>query len=386
MKLKLESSRLAKACSLAAKNVPNKTNLPIIKTLHVVADNDVLHISSTDMETWVVYDVPADVYLDDTPSAFCVDAANLTNLLQALPAQPIEIELLEREYSTPKAYYIKIKHSCGLTELPTELADEFPTLMPIKTEGHSVPAEVLKKSIQTCRFAMFGDAEMKPQMASLCLHFKGSSMVSVATDSNMIARLEHPEVEGALCQYLLPRKTLGLLLPILDDVLRDKEAMDVVMIRKDNNNVCIQTDAAVLYFRQPELKYPNYDAVIPKKGQAQFEAVINRSDLMAAVSRASLFTDAASMRVACHFNVDGMLLVRGHCVDFGTSSEEQIKCEFTGSKNFSIGFKATFLKDVLSHLSSELVRISMIDATRQVVFTEENGNPNVLMLLMPMFL
>lgn len=166
MKIQVDSSRLAKVCSLASKNIPSRTTLPIIKNLHIVADADVLHISSTDMETYTVHNVPAEVQMDGTPNAFCVNAVNITDLLMAIPPQPIVIELLERMDATEAiTFYAKISHSCGTSELPTVSADEYPTLKLIQGEAHSVPAEVLVKSIQNCSFATFSDAEAKPSLA-----------------------------------------------------------------------------------------------------------------------------------------------------------------------------------------------------------------------------
>ena len=387
MKIQVDSSRLAKACSLAKKNITAKTTMAILENLHIVADADMLHISSTDTETWVVYDVPAEVTFSDTPKAFCVQADNITNLLMNIPSQPITIELHKSKNTATSYSYVKVKHSCGTSELPVVSADEYPTLRPIVGENHSVPAEVLRKSIATCSFALYNDAEAKPQMASLCLDFKDSSMVAVCSDGHRMARLEYPDMEGEKCQYLLPRKTLALLKPALDDVLKDKDAMDVVLIRKDNNNVCMQMSSATIYFRQTEHRFPNYDAVIPRKDTMQLQAVMNRQDLLSAINRASIFANPAEMKLM--FKFDGLkdhVLVCGQCIDFSTSSEEKVKCEFTDGKVLTIALKATFLKEVLMHMASEQVRFYMIDHSRQVLIFEEKANEYLTMLLMPMLI
>lgn len=387
MKIQVDSYKLARACSLATKNIPNKVTMPIIENLHIMVVGEMLKITSTDTETWVVYEVPATIERYELPNAFCINAANFTSLLMAIPSQPVTIEVLERKGSVPVVRYAKITHTCGTSELPVANADEYPILQPITSEGCSVSADVLKKSIQTCRFCMFSDAEAKPALAAICLDFKGGSMVAVASDGNIFARLEHPDIQGEAYKCLLPPKAIGLLSPALDDVLKDKEAIDVVMIRKNSNMVCIQTQSASIYFRQIEQRYPNYDAVIPKRELCSCEAVMNRMDLISAVTRASLFAPAASM--VLKFSFDGCkdyLTIRGEDVDFSTSGEEKVTCEFNSSKILTIGLKATFIKDILSHISSEQVRFSMIDATRAVIITEEKGNPNLLMMQMPMLL
>lgn len=386
MKIQVDSSRLAKVCSLALKNIPSRTTLPIIRNLHVVAEADMLHVSSTDMETYTVHDVPAEVQMDGTPNAFCIDAVNITNLLMAIPSQPIVIELLERKDAGTITFYAKISHSCGTSELPAVSADEYPTLKLIQGEAHSVPTDVLVKSIQTCSFATFSDAEAKPSLAAVCLDFKESSMVAVASDGSVMARLEHPDMGGNTVCYLIPKKALGLLKQALDAVLKDKDAKDV-MIRKDDFNICFQTEHSSIYFRQIEQRYPNYDAVIPAKGTFRYEAVMNRQDVLSAITRTSIFANPESMKLS--FRFDGCkdyVAIIGECIEFATSSEEKVKCEFTESAALTIALKATALKEILTHMASEQVRFSLINFDRQVIITEVNGNDGLLFLIMPMVL
>ena len=387
MKIQVDSSRMAKACSLAYKNIPGKATIPIIENLHIVADADMLHVSSTDMETWVVYDVPAEVTFDGTASGFCINAANITNLLTNIPSQPITIELHERKGSNPAACYAVIKHSCGTSELPTASADEFPTLRPIEGENRSVPVDVLRRSFQACSFALYGDAEAKPEMASVLLDFKGSSMVAVATDGFRLVRLEHPDIEGSPAKYLISRKPLALLKPALEEQAKDKDAVDIVLIRKDENNVCVQMPSATIYFRQTERRYPNYDSVLPCKYIMNLQGVMSRNDLIAAIGRALLFSDPSSMKLI--FRFDGTkehVVVCGQCIDFSLSSEEKVRCEFTDGKLLTIAIKGTFLKEILMHMASEMVRFYFIDETRQVLVCEENGNPDLTMMIMPMLI
>ena len=386
MKIQVDSASLAKACSLATKNIPNKVTIPIVSNLLVVADESSLKISSTDMESWVVYNVPATVELDDIPVSFCIGAVNMTSLLTAIPSQPITIEVLERKTVDVPTWYAKVKHSCGVSELPVLPADEFPVFKPIEAQSYVLPAEVLKRCIQSCRFALFSDAETFPELTCMLLDFKGNSLVAVGTDKNRMVRLEYPDMEGEACKFLLPPKTQTLLMPALDEVIKSKDAIDTVVLRRNDNIGCIQTESVQIYYRQPERRFPNYDAVIPAQRYFCRKAVVNRQDFISAVTRASLFANAASMLLEIRFDsASEYAVIEGCDIDFGTSSEEKVICEYEGDA-LVIGMKATFLKDILQHLTSERVVLSMIDQTRQILFTEENANQNVLMMMMPMLL
>lgn len=374
---------MARACSLAAKNIPTKTTIPIVKSLHVEVSDDSLKVSSTDTETWVVYEVPADVELSGLPNAFCVDASSFTGLLQAIPSQPITVELKEKD----GLLSLKIQHSSGSCELPAMSALEFPSLKSVEGAAHTVSADSLKRSIQTCRFALYGDAEARPSLASLCIDFKGQSLVAVSSDMHTIARLEHTGVQGEPCQYLLSPKTIALLLPMLDDALRNKEGEDAVVIRQNGNTVCFKSSSVEIHFCQTHHRYPNYDSVIPARTLVKYEAVMSRLDLLSAITRASLFASADTMRVTFSFRTsEEHVSILAEDVEFATSGVERVKCEFDAYEDFSIAFSAVKLKDILLHMSSSQVRFSMIGSDRAAIITEADGNPDLLMLLMPMMI
>ena len=74
-------------------------------------------------------------------------------------------------------------------------------------------------------------------------------------------------------------------------------------------------------------------------------------------------------------------------IDFSTSAEETIACSYTGIP-MAIGFKAPFLIEILSSVSSADVMLQLADPARAglVLPTENPENEDLLMLLMPMLL
>ena len=74
-------------------------------------------------------------------------------------------------------------------------------------------------------------------------------------------------------------------------------------------------------------------------------------------------------------------------IDFSTSAEETIVCEYEGN-DMSIGFKSSFLIDILNNISAQNVIIELADPSRAgvIVPEEQEENEDLLMLLMPMML
>ena len=81
------------------------------------------------------------------------------------------------------------------------------------------------------------------------------------------------------------------------------------------------------------------------------------------------------------------MLVSAQDIDFSTSAEEKIVCSFDGTE-LSIGFKATYLIEILSNINSEEVILKLADPSRAglIVPSENEENKDLLMLLMPMML
>ncbi|MEO3314892.1 DNA polymerase III subunit beta, partial [Parabacteroides merdae] len=81
------------------------------------------------------------------------------------------------------------------------------------------------------------------------------------------------------------------------------------------------------------------------------------------------------------------MFVSAQDIDFSTSAEEKIVCSFDGTE-LSIGFKATYLIEILSNINSEEVILELADPSRAglIVPSENEENEDLLMLLMPMML
>ena len=75
-------------------------------------------------------------------------------------------------------------------------------------------------------------------------------------------------------------------------------------------------------------------------------------------------------------------------IDFSYSAEERVNCAYEGGA-IVIGFKSTFLVDILSNIETPSVVVELADSTRAGVFKplyDEPQSANTLMLLMPMMI
>jgi DNA polymerase-3 subunit beta len=82
------------------------------------------------------------------------------------------------------------------------------------------------------------------------------------------------------------------------------------------------------------------------------------------------------------------MTVSAQDIDFSISAYERLNCQYEG-EDMEIGFKSTFLLEILSNLASPDVVLELSDPTRAGILlpaTSDNESEDILMLLMPMMI
>ena len=105
------------------------------------------------------------------------------------------------------------------------------------------------------------------------------------------------------------------------------------------------------------------------------------------LKRVSVFANQASNLVRLKLTPNE-LVVSAQDIDFAISAVETIKCEYEGQP-MEIGFKSTFLVEILSNISAEDVKLRLSDPSRAGLLLpveNENDHEDLLMLLMPMMI
>ncbi len=136
--------------------------------------------------------------------------------------------------------------------------------------------------------------------------------------------------------------------------------------------------------RQIEGRYPNYNGVIPKNNP--YKVIIDRVTLLNALKRVSVFSNQASNLIKLVFQ-QNQIHISAQDIDFSISAEEFIPCQYEGEE-IKIGFKSTFLIEMLGNVESNDIVIELADPSRAgILLPFENAeNEDILMLLMPMLL
>ena len=139
-----------------------------------------------------------------------------------------------------------------------------------------------------------------------------------------------------------------------------------------------------MYCRQVEGRFPNYNGVIPQNNPRK--VVVDRQAFIGALKRVSIFSNEASNLIKLHI-LPNEIQVSAQDLDFSVSAEEKLQCQYDGDE-MSIGFKSSFLVEILKNIDSDEILMELADASRAGIILplKNKENEDLLMLLMPMLL
>lgn len=372
MRFDVSSTALLSRLQAVGKVIASKNTLPILDNFLFQLEGNVLTVTASDVETRLVTSV--EVMNAQGSGLFCVSAKMLLEPLKELPEQPLTFDVNDANLE------VFIHFQNGKYNFIGQKGDTYPQQKPLSEQVVEVviDAQQLLNGISRSLFAT-ADDELRPVMNGIYFDFHTDDLTFVASDGHKLVRLRNLSVKSEeRASFILPKKPATL----LKNLLAKEDG--VVRLQFDDNNAYVHCVNFEMVCRLIEGRYPNYNSVIPKENP--FQVTIDRLSLLNALKRVSVFSNQSSSLIKLHLK-DNLLTVSAQDIDFSTSAEERIPCAYEGDE-LSIGFKATYLIDILGNLSSTDVILQLADPSRAgLIFPSENEeNEDFLMLLMPMML
>lgn len=372
MKFVISSSLLSSRLQMIGRVISPKNNLPILDSFLFDIQDGKLTLTASDNETTLTTVV--DLVESDANIRFAVNAKTVQDAIKEIPEQPLDF------YVTSNSMEITVEYQNGKYNFMGQAADEYP-LPPVMDENNAslcLTSQVLLNCINRALFATADDA-LRPVMNGIYFDAMGENLAVVASDGHKLAcgRVFGTKAsrEGA---FILPKKPAGLLRNILS-----KEQGDVE-VKFTDRNAMVSTENYTITCRLIEGRYPNYNSVIPQNNPNC--VTVHRVALLSALRRVLIFSSATSALIKIQLSA-GKMTISSQDIDFSMSAEESLLCDYSGMP-MSIGFKGTFLTELLNNLEGEEVVIQLSDASRAGVMVpaQQHEGEHVLMLLMPMML
>jgi len=374
MKFVVSSTSLLGHLQAVSRVISAKNTLPILDNFLFKLDGKDLEITASDLETTLVSRMDLENAADS--GGIAIPARILTDTLKEFPEQPLTFEVNLSNLS------VVISSENGKFTIVGQNAADFPQMPVIKKDKKSsieVAPDVLLNGVSKTLFAT-ADDELRPVMNGILVELSPDDLTFVSSDAHKLVRYRRTDAKSEESStFILPKKPAGVLKNVLPKVEND------VLLEFDDKNAFFNLGDYRLVCRLVEGNYPSYNSVIPKNNPNKL--TIGRLEFLNSLKRVSVYSNQASNLVKLQLT-GNQLTVSAQDLDFSISAYERLNCQYEGDE-MEIGFKSTFLMEILSNISSGDVLLELSDPTRAGILLPaepENENEDILMLLMPMMI
>ncbi len=369
MEFIVSSAALLKGLVDVSKAIPTKTALPILENFLFVLADGKLEVTASDQELTLRTVVETESVAAD--GSIAVPSRQLLELLKALPDQPITIK-------TAAEGSFECAWSNGNSTLPYFPAADYPEIKGAAEDAQTIvfPAESLVNAIGGTIYAT-ADDEMRPAMNGIFFDIDEASTTLVASDSHKLICYTANDVQASQkASFILHKKPAAVLKGIIG---KDDENVEISF---DINTVVFKFGSTMMVCRLIIGKYPRYRDVIPQNNSNVLK--IDRAQLLNTVRRVAVCANKASNHIKFDL-APGQLEITAQDLGFALSAYEKIVCDYNGTA-FSIGFKSSFLIEILSNMTCETLVMKFADARRAALIVpseEEAESEKVCGILMP---
>ncbi len=275
---------------------------------------------------------------------------------------------------------IKLSWKSGSLSIPGANPVSYPQLHTLGDESHEIELEasLLAAGINKTIYAT-ADDELRPAMNGVFINFESEKITFVATDAHKLVKYSSQISIPFSSSFILPKRPAGVLKNLL---LKESDSVKVAF---DSKSVIVTLSNYMMVCRLIEGNYPNYNAVIPSSNPNK--VLVDRVELLNSIKRVGVCSNPTTNLIRLEISEDRINLT-AQDLDFSVSANESVCCSYDGQA-MSIGFKSTFLVEILSNTETPTVVVELADSTRAGVFKAVYDEPHedeTLMLLMPMMI
>jgi DNA polymerase III subunit beta len=372
MKFVTSSTELLSHLQAISRVINSKNTLPILDNFLFNLEDGKLTITASDLESTLVTTMALENVSEE--GTIAIPAKLILDTLKEFPEQPLTFEVNQDTNS------IVINSQNGKFTIMGQNGDDFPQIPAIKNDKKNsieLSASILNNGINKTLFAA-ADDELRPVMNGIFFEISHKEIIFVASDAHKLVRYKRFDIKSNVDgSFILPKKPASLLKTIM------QKEENKVLIEFDEKNAYFQLTNYRMICRLVEGAYPNYNSVIPTKNPNKL--IIGRTELYNTLKRVSVFANQASNLVKLQLT-GNQIIISAQDIDFSISAYERLNCQYDGD-DMEIGFKSSFLIEILANLTSTDIVLEMSDPSRAGIIVpvdKDTDAEDVLMLLMPM--
>lgn len=308
-KITIDAKAFLKALQGAAPAIASNPVLPITEGFRLVATDETLEVTATDMGTTITVPVPCKGEIS------CVVPKLIMDTMKLLDGD-VTLELAEK---------LVIKAKSGRYSMPVFNVADFPTIQ-FPTEFEYVGD--IQGLVESTAWTASTD-ELRPVMCGVLWEQSETGLNIVATDAHKLAKYT-TEVKGTNRVMVVPKKA----------------------IQRLQGEVSVASDERMAHFLLPDKKvstvlvdgkYPNYEAVIPKENP--FKVTAELSEVIAALKSVAIYANKTTNLVVIDVSGDVMKFT---ALDLDQQQEAEFQVQCKSTMDLKFGMNARFLLEALS--------------------------------------
>ena len=362
MKIICDGADLSDAVLKVSKGTSNKTTNPILEGIKVVAEEDYITLSATDLELSIEKTIKAMVQLE---GEMVVPGKFFCEYIKKLNNEQIELSVDEKNV-------LSIKYTDSVGKIQCLNSNEFPHIKQVEDSTYfEIKQKDLKALIAKTIYAVAVE-DVRPILKGVKLEVTKEKIVAVALDGYRLAVVNKPIVScNAEFSCIVPARSLGEIAKLLED---SDENLKVCVGR---NFLMVNIDNTRITTRLLEGDFINYNQIIPTNFNTTL--VLNKEQLLDALDRASLLSRVDRNNLV-KFDISDKVMVLSSKSDIG-DIKENITISLKGN-DLSIAFNARYFTEALRVISDEFLKLSFTSSVSPCII-KSNDTDEFLYLILP---
>lgn len=371
MKFNIKRSLLDLTLQNVSRGLSNKTPMPVMMGINIIATNDTLTFITTNKEISVKIVLTSSEDLIIYEQGNCVVPGKyFVDIVKKIDGEKVDFTLFDE--ST-----IKIIGSSSDFTLVALDKTNFPNPnFDKENDPISISSKELKQIIKQTTFAC-ATSETRIILTSLNFTLENNVLKLIATDSFRLAnKTTTVDYNNKRLQMNVPSKSLDELAKILTD---SSEALQVY----------ISSDNAIFVYKNIEFMTRLVEGTFPNVGGLSIDNPIsvitfNRTTLISAIDRASLFLETGEMNyVKFSFNENNDVVeISSNSTEIGRVVETINPIKKDLKQSLLLAFNAKFLIEALKAFDTETISFYLRTDIKPLIMKSDEDN-SLIQLLIP---
>lgn len=375
----INKNKILKALKKVNSFVSNSTINPILSNIlvRIYPLSQEIEISATDLDNYYIGRFAAMDICDEDKCEFMIDNKIFVNVLESLKNNDIKTEIdIEAWQITFSADGVEIT-------LPIMTGDDFPAVQYNQTKEKALFSgdQMLMDAFHAVKYCAAKDIT-KPAFTGIYINIqeKLKRFTVAATDGKRLAQAvcETNLFLAGDYEYIVRPAFLAEWAACLEEHIKENSANALVLLT-DETYICFHNSHEDFFSRLIEGKYPDASQVIPK-AEARVTIQTDRKALIENLDSLKFVAKDNSYSIACNIANRKLILEAN---SKGRGSKVRIDSKATTEGELKTNFNMLFLRDTLSALKSNNVKMELTTGLAPLKIYEKNDGVEFNHVLMP---